>query len=97
MAKYDVYRVNSGLVLNVQADILDTIKTKMVIPLVPDNVYSIRANRLNPSFKINDVNYVLLTQSMSSVPTKILGEPITNLAEHFADITNALDMLFQGY
>lgn len=97
MAKYDVYKLGSGLVLNVQSDILDNIKTKMVIPLMPLETYSVAANRLNPKFEINQTSYVLLTQSMSAVPVKTLGQPIANLSEHFDEITNALDMLFQGF
>jgi len=63
MAKYDVYKLGSGLVLNVQSDILDSIKTKMVIPLMPIETYAVTASRLNPKFEINQSSYVLPVSS----------------------------------
>lgn len=102
MAKYDVYSlgaesVSGGYVVDVQTDLLHHIDTRMVVPLVAKKTYRVSASRLNPVFAINETDYVLLTQSMSSVPTKILNQPVANLSAHFDEITNALDMLFQGF
>lgn len=39
----------------------------------------------------------MVTQYISSVRASELTHPVGNLSEHFAEVTAALDMLFQGY
>jgi len=39
----------------------------------------------------------MATQFLASVPASILANPVQNLANEFAEITNALDMVFQGF
>lgn len=53
MARYDVYaNPGGGYVLDVQADLLDELKTRIVIPLIIKDMAPIPAKRLNPSFEI---------------------------------------------
>lgn len=39
---------------------------------------------------------MLVTQSMSAVPSRILEKPVANLPTRFDEITHAIDMVFQG-
>ena len=99
MAKYDVYPNLSGrgFLLDLQSDLLDTIASRVVAPLVPVSPQLRAASRLNPVFVIDGNNHMLVTQSMAAVPTRMLVNPVTNFSAHFAEITNAVDMVFQGF
>jgi len=99
MAKYDVYKIPSveGLVVDVQADILEPLNTRMVVPLLPLDTAPKPAKRLNPIFDVDGAEFVMVTQFASAVRIGELGKPIGTLEPHFAEITAALDMLFQGF
>ena len=99
MAKYDVYPNpdGPGYLLDVQADLLDDLNTRVVVPLFPVDTAPMPANRLNPLFAIEGTEVVMVTQFLASVPLSIPGNPVANLSKDFADITNALDMVFQGF
>lgn len=99
MARYDVYDnpASSGYLIEVQADLLDDLNTRVVIPLVPYTPKLKVVRRLNPVFIISDKQFALFTHLMGTVPRARLGEPRMNLAKRHDDITAALDMLFQGF
>ena len=99
MAKYDVYRTPNGpgYVLDVQSDLLDQLNTRIVIPLLPLDQSPTPARRLNPIFILDQKQCVLVTQFLSAIPLTSLGKPVGNLADHFADITAAMDMLTHGF
>lgn len=97
MAKYDVYLIENEYFLDVQANILGDLNSRMIVPLMQINDAPKAAKRLNPTFEIDGQKLLMVTQYMASVPTKVLNQPVTNLSDHFAEITNALDMLFQGF
>ncbi|MHC0054718.1 CcdB family protein [Actibacterium sp. D379-3] len=99
MAKYDVYAFDKGdgLLLDVQAGLLDHLNTRVVVPLLPRHLAPDPASRLNPVFEIDGTAYVMVTQFLSAVHIGELRQPVTSLEPDFAEITTALDMLFQGY
>ena len=99
MAKHDVYPNpdGAGYLLDVQADLLDGMNTRVVVPLLPRSDAPVRAERLNPTFEIAGGEVVMVTQFLAAVPVSILTVPVANLSARFADITNALDMVFQGF
>ncbi len=99
MAKYDVSPNpnGTGYLLDTQADLLDALNTRVVVPLLPRNDAPLPAQRLNPLFEIEGKTVVMVTQFLAAVPASEIAAPVANLSERFADITNALDMLFQGY
>lgn len=98
MPRYDVYaNPGGGLVLDVQADVLDALKTRVVIPLLPAETAPKPARRLNPVFEISGVSYVLVTQFMAAIPMSALAAPVANLSERHDDIIAALDMVFHGF
>jgi toxin CcdB len=100
MARYDVYRfpVGSGrLVVDVQADLLVGLTTRMVVPLVSIGSAPAALNRLNPKFVIEGGTYVFLVQYVASVPESALRKPIGNLLGDTDAMTSALDTLFHGF
>jgi toxin CcdB len=99
MARHDVYKnpKGAGLVLDVQNDILDMIALRVVVPLMPSDKYQKVAARLNPEFKIGDRNYLMVPQLIAAVPAAALGAPVASLKQQHHTITEALDMLFQGF
>ena len=99
MARYDVY-VNPdgpGYLLDVQADLLEGLNTRIVVPLSPADQAPAPASRLNPVFEVRNVPHVLLTQFMAAVPLALLQDPVMSLLERDAEITGALDMVFFGF
>ena len=102
MARYNVYELagnKTQYVLDVQADILNHLKSVVVIPLLPkQDAEDEILDRLKPVIKIKDSEYVLITTDISAIPKDLLGEHISDIASDYAtDITNALDFLFQGF
>ena len=99
MAQYDVYPNpdGSGYLLDVQADLLDGLNSRIVVPLFPLDAAPKPAKTLNPVFAIAGGEVVMVTQFLAAVPASLLGTPEANLSDRFATITDALDMLFHGF
>ena len=74
MAKFDVYRQKQGgwLVLDCQADLLNDLNTRLVVPLLPINQAPKPAVRLNPIFEVEGERLVMVTQFAASVPIREL-------------------------
>ena len=104
MAQFDVYRnPNPGtrnrvpFLLDVQAHILDSLATRLVVPLcTPDALGGKPAERLNPEFKFDGRKLVMLTQELAGVPRKALGDCAGTLAEERNLIISALDFALTG-
>lgn len=99
MARFDVYRnsAGEGFLLDVQADLLSYLNTRVVVPLLPSGGELQPARGLNPVFEIEDGRFVRATQFMAAVPASLLKVPVARLGAFRAEITTALDMLFQGF
>lgn len=99
MAKYDVcpLKTGGGLVIDCQADLLDRLSTRLVVPLVPEDEAPKPAARLNPVFVLDGRRMVMLTQFASAIEIKELGKPVESLSEEWAAIGSALDMLISGF
>lgn len=98
MPRFDVYPNpdGAGYLLDIQADLLDGLNTRVVVPLMPVNAAPIPARRLNPVFDIRSERYVMVTQFLSAVLASTLKTPAASLAQHDTEITGALDMLLTG-
>ena len=99
MARYDLFSniEAEGYLLDVQTDLLDHLKTRVVIPLLPAETTPAPIKRLNPIFEIGGRKYVLATQLLSAVPVQELTNRQHNLSKHHDQVVGALDMLFQGF
>jgi toxin CcdB len=101
MAQFDVHR-NNGLqkanipfVVLVQSVLFDAYRRRLVVPLVRLSAMPVKSeivgSRLNPQFKIDQVDVVLHPLEMVSVPTDKLGEFVCSLSEHGLTISDAID------
>jgi toxin CcdB len=74
MARFEVFANpgGAGYVLDVQADVLSELNTRIVAPLLPLTQAPVPADRLNPVFEIGDAPHVMVTQFMAAVPSALL-------------------------
>lgn len=98
MARFDVYRhgERSGYLLDCQADVLNRLNTRLVVPLLPPDEGPLPIARLNPAFRVEEKDVVMYTQYAASVPARELRRHVTSLANEDRAIMNALDMLISG-
>jgi toxin CcdB len=103
MARFDVRanlnratRARVPYLLELQADMLSALDTRLVAPLVPAAEFGPAATRLNPGIRIGNRNLVMDTALMAGVPKKLLGEKVVSLAGRSAEILGAVDFLASG-
>ena len=101
MARFDVYRlagrVEAHFVLDVQADLLDELGTRIVVSLLSHKVAPQPAKRLNPVFIIDNQSFVMMTQFMAAVSECDLKKVETSLSVYQDEITQAIDLLLTGF
>jgi len=99
VARFDVFPnpEGPGFLLDVQADILEGLATRVVIPLLPVEMVPRSEPRLNPIFEIDEAAHMLVTHYIASVPASVLRRPVANLSEDADTITRASDFLMQGF
>jgi toxin CcdB len=103
MAQFDVY-LNTNpathksipYLLDVQADLLDTLATRVVVPLVLEEEMGLAAKHLNPQFKIKGIPVVMSSAELAGVPNRLLGNKVASLKNKRDEIIAALDLLFTG-
>jgi len=101
MAQFDVHRNPKGgaypLLVDVQAELLSRLATRVVVPLVAMRRHGARPiTRLNPVVRFKDTDYVLLFQELAAIPATALGEVVGSLAARRGELVAALDLLFTG-
>ena len=103
MAQFDVYsnpnqdtRKEVPYLLDVQADLLDTLATRVVVPLVLAEEMGLAAKHLNPQFKITGTAVVMSTAELAGVSIRSLGDKVASLKNKRDEIIAALDLLFTG-
>ena len=104
MAQYDIHRNPDArtrgampYVLELQADLLSGLDTRVVAPLVAASIYRGAVPRLNPSLTVEGVVHVLLSQQLAAIPKRVLtGPPVMNVADKSYEITAAVDFLVTG-
>ncbi len=103
MAQFDVYlnpnaetNHNIPYLVDVQADLLDVLATRIVIPLHTMTSMPKPARHLNPILEISGEKLVLSTSELAGIPTSILGKPIDSLKAYREDMITALDFVFTG-
>ena len=96
MAQFDVHQLGDGWVVDCQSDLLSHIVSRFVVPLVASADAPSPAPRLNPVFRIDGEDYVMVTESAGAVRTRHLGPGVASLADRSFEITGALDVLIGG-
>jgi toxin CcdB len=98
MARFDYYpHPDGGYLLDVQANLMSELNTRVVIPLMPRNMAPKPAGRLNPVFRIKGKAFVMVTQFLAAISLDELREKAGSLAHRDGEIGDALDMLFVGF
>ncbi len=104
MARLDVHPMlgGEGYVLDVQADMLSHLSTRVVVPLLPEAIAPKPISELNPVFDIPNLQdgekrHVLVTQAIASIPGGELKRAVSSLASQHDSVTRALDILLLGY
>lgn len=98
MPRFSVYAnpEGPGYLLDVQANLLSHLITRMVVPLLPKAQAPLPAKTLNPAFDVEGVTHVLVAQFMAAVPHRILQTQVLSLEDRAHEVVAALDCLFQG-
>jgi toxin CcdB len=84
--------------LDIQSDLLNDLRTTVVIPLSPLRLAGKAAiSRLCPVLEIDGESYVAFTQQLAGVDRKTLGKAVCNLAGCRSDIIAAMDFIISGF
>jgi toxin CcdB len=104
MAQFDVYqnrnprtRNEIPYLLDVQADLLASLATRVVVPLFAVTAMEMPVKHLTPRFKIDSTDVVMSTAQLAGVDQQVLGVKVGSLAVHREEIIAALDFLFTGF
>jgi toxin CcdB len=83
--------------LDIQSDMLDELRSTIVIPLCPTNLGGKAAiTKLCPILEIDGINYIALTQQIAGIDRKALGKEVCDLAQYRSEIISALDFVISG-
>jgi toxin CcdB len=100
MARFDVYKYSAAVpyVVDVQADLLSDLKTRVVIPLLPHAQAKKEVlPRLKPVIKIHGKDHVLMTTDIGAIRIADLGPPAENIQDQRQVIAAAIDFLMMGF
>jgi toxin CcdB len=68
-----------------------------VIPLTPQKLFGKAViTKLSPILKIEDDNYIALTQQIAGIDRKSLGKEAYDLTQYRSEIISALDFIISG-
>jgi hypothetical protein len=99
MARFDLHRRarGPGYLLDVQADHLYRLPTRLCVPLLPPTPALPEIRELNPLLRVGDETLAMMTHFAAAVPKAELGRPLGNLLGQADDITRALGILLNGF
>jgi toxin CcdB len=103
MAQYDVHRnaddetaPNFPYIVDMQADLLRHLETRLVVPLGRASPRIQSLTRLTPRVEVDGEPLLFLVNHTVSVPRSILGPIVGSVAENGVDLLNAIDFLLTG-
>jgi toxin CcdB len=104
MAQFDVYRntnpetnQTAPYLLDIQADLLNALSTRVVVPLIVSSKMGKAITHLNPQFTISNTPVLMSTAELAGISFRSLGEKMCSLKSHRTEIIAALDFLFTGF
>lgn len=105
MAQFDICentnaasRDHIPYLLDVQADVLSELATRVVVPLRAKSVTENTViSRLHPVVSVTGVDYIAVVTEIAAVPASLLGPRVGAAQAHRAEITAALDLLLTGF
>jgi len=103
MAQFDVYentnlssRKTTPYLLDVQTDLLDTLASRVVVPLVASGAMATPGQHLNPTFSVGKNKVIMSTAEIAGVSVKNIGKQVCSLKQYRNEIVAALDFLITG-
>lgn len=104
MAQFTVYKNKNPrskatypLLVDAQADLLNDLQTRLVIPLTKAPALAKKPiTRLTPSIDIDGERYLLMTPQLAGIARSELGAAVASVADHRSAIVAALDLLITG-
>lgn len=103
MAQFHVYRnldrssrQRFPFLLDVQSDLLESLATRVVVPLGETDAKRPAVARLMPIFEVEGRPVVMRTSEIAGIARKAVGEHVASLAERRHEIVAALDVLVSG-
>lgn len=103
MAQFDVFahpvhplRQIYPLAVSLRSDLIPAGEDALIAPLVPRQHIPGAAGRLTPVVRIDDEEYVVLINTLTTVPAQGLPHRMANLNEHRDALLGAIDLLFYG-
>jgi len=103
MPQFDVYanpnpdsQQQIPYLVDIQADLLDHLATRVVVPLYPQgNIVSL-LQQLNPTVTIENELFILSIAELAAIPFTYLGSPISNIQDEREAMVAAVDLLITG-
>ena len=98
MARLDLHRNRDGIgyLLDVQADILRSLNSRLVIPVLPLEQAPPPAGKLNPLVTVEGIVHSVVTQHMAAVSIGLLGVVVGSFDGRDTEVTAAVDFLISG-
>jgi toxin CcdB len=104
MAQFTVYKNKNPrskatypLLVDAQADLLNELQTRLVIPLTKaPGLTKKPIARLTPSIDIDGEGYLLMTPQLAGIARSELGAAVGSVADQRSAIIAALDLLITG-
>lgn len=104
MAQFDVFENPNEethqtilYLLDVQADLLDALATRVVVPLIAASAMGKAIKYLNPEFTARNEKVFMSTAELAGIPVRSMGEKVGSLKDQRNEIMAALDFLFTGF
>ncbi|MDK9694147.1 MAG: CcdB family protein [Sulfurimonas sp.] len=101
MAQFDVYKNKNQktnqkipFLLDIQNDILKSLSTRVIVPLVLDMK---PAKILNPLFIVDGLEVTMSTAELAGISIQYLGTPICSLQDKRDEIIAAVDFMITGF
>lgn len=103
MAQFDVHRNTAAskgrvpFVLDLQADLLRLLATRVVVPLVkPETLGGLLIGHLHVPVQVEGKNLVAVVSELAAIPARTLGPRVASLAHLRSELVRALDVLVAG-
>ncbi len=95
--QFDAFRTPGGtLVVVLQSDLLDAMRTRVVVPILPTGAAGRPMRGLNPEIRLGEEILVLMPQLLATLTLAELGDPVGSVAHLRDTITRAVDTLLSG-
>ena len=84
------------LAVNLRSALIAPGEDTVIAPLVPRREFPEMPGRLSPVVTIDEDEYVVIIEKLTTVPVHSLSRRIANLSSHRESLLGAVDLLFFG-